>query len=173
MAARLTADDRIAHPQRALLHEEARHHAATLVNRGIETDARRLAFGVGPQVVQFGDREQRVEELIDALASDRARLHDFRLTTPLGRQEFVGRQLLIDLLHVGAREVDLVDRHHDRHARRLGVADRLLGLRHQPVVGRDHEHGAVGDVGAAGPHLGERLVPRRIDERDRVGIPLD
>ena len=45
------------------------------------------------------------------------------------------------------------------------MADRFFGLRHDAVVGRDHEHGDVGDVRPAGPHLGERFVARRIDER--------
>ena len=48
------------------------------------------------------------------------------------------------------------------------MADRLDRLRHDTVVGRDHEHRDVGHLRAAHPHRGERLVTRRVDERDRA-----
>ena len=53
------------------------------------------------------------------------------------------------------------------------MADGLFRLRHDAVVGGDDEHGDVRDVGAAGAHRRERLVPRRIDERDRPPVLLD
>ena len=65
--------------------------------------------------------------------------------------------------------VDLVDGHDDRHVGRLGVVDGLDGLGHDAVVGRHHQHDDVGDLGAAGPHGGERLVARGVDEGDRAG----
>ena len=74
---------------------------------------------------------------------------------------------------VDARQIDLVERHDDRHAGRPGMADRFFGLRHDAVVGRHDQHGDVGDVGAAGPHFGEGLVARRIDERDLAAVLLD
>ena len=40
-----------------------------------------------------------------------------------------------------------------RHAGRLGVVDRLLRLRHDAVVGGDHDDRDVGHLGAAGTHL--------------------
>ena len=41
-----------------------------------------------------------------------------------------------------------------------------VGLRLHAVVGGDHEHDQVGGLRAAGPHGGERLVARGVDERD-------
>ncbi len=76
------------------------------------------------------------------------------------------QQVLLDLGNVGRGQVDLVDRHHQRHAGVLGVADRLDGLRHHLVVGRDDQHDDVGHLGAAGPHRGEGLVARRVEEGD-------
>ena len=67
---------------------------------------------------------------------------------------------------IDARQIDLVQRHDDRHIRRPSMADGFFGLRHDAVVGRDDQHGDVGDIRAAGPHFGERFVARRIDERD-------
>ena len=69
-------------------------------------------------------------------------------------------------LRVGVALVDLGDRDDDRHLGRLGVADRLDGLRHDAVVGGDDEHRDVGGLRAAGAHGGERLVAGGVDERD-------
>ena len=84
----------------------------------------------------------------------------------LGDQAVLG-QLLADLVRVGLRLVDLVDRDHDRHVGRLGVVQRLDRLRHDTVVGRDHQDHDVGDLGTTGTHGGERLVTRGVDEGDR------
>ena len=66
----------------------------------------------------------------------------------------------------GVGLIDLVDRHDHRNLRRLGVMDRLDGLRHHAIVGCDHEDHDVGHLGAAGAHRGERGVARGVDEGD-------
>src|SRR5690606_7943504 len=60
--------------------------------------------------------------------------------------------------------------YHDRHVRRLGVVERLHGLGHHAVVGRDHQDHDVGDLRTPGEHGGERLVTGGVDEGDR---PVD
>ena len=50
------------------------------------------------------------------------------------------------------------------------MADRLLCLRHDAVVGGNHQHGTIGHVGTAGPHLGEGLVARGVDKGDRLVV---
>ena len=69
--------------------------------------------------------------------------------------------------------VDLVDRHHDRHAGRLGVVERLGGLRLHAVVGRDDQDREVGGLRTAGAHGGERLVTRGVDEGDLPLLAVD
>jgi hypothetical protein len=71
------------------------------------------------------------------------------------------------------RLVDLVDRHNDRHARRLGVIDRFNRLRHDGVIGRHHQNGDIGRLGATGTHRGKGGVARRIDEGDQLTVLLD
>ncbi len=46
------------------------------------------------------------------------------------------------------------------------MADRFDRLRHDAVVGRDHQHHEISDFGAARAHRGERGVARRIEESD-------
>ena len=53
------------------------------------------------------------------------------------------------------------------------MADRFLGLRHDAVVGGDDDDGDIGDLGAAGTHLGERLMAGRVEEGDRPAAVLD
>ena len=69
---------------------------------------------------------------------------------------------------VGAFLVDLVDGDDHRDLGRLGVVDRLLGLRLDAVIGGNHDHRQVGDLGAARAHRRERLMARRVEERDAV-----
>src|SRR6202167_758728 len=104
----------------------------------------------------------------------RAALHKHRghRAAALVQVRLDGHALAV-LVRVGALLVDLVDGHHDRHTRRLGVVERLRGLRLHAVVGRDHQHHQVGGLGAAGTHGGERLVTRGVDEGDLALVAVD
>ena len=84
-----------------------------------------------------------------------------------------GDQLLLDALRIRVGLVDLVDRDDERHVARLRVRDRFLRLRHDAVVGRDDQHDDVGDLRAARAHRRERLVARRVEERDHALRRLD
>ena len=98
--------------------------------------------------------------------------HHDRVAAPgLGGEAVLG-QLLEDPVHVRVGPVDLVDGHDDGHVRGPGVVDGLDGLGHDPVVGRHHQHDDVGDLGPAGPHGGEGLVARGVDEGDPVAPGL-
>ena len=74
---------------------------------------------------------------------------------------------LLDPVRIGLGLVDLVDGHDDGDAGGLGVVDGFLGLGHDAVVGGDDQDDDVGELGPAGPELGEGLVARRVDEGDR------
>ena len=80
--------------------------------------------------------------------------------------DLVLQQFGAHALRLGVRLVDLVDGDDHRHLRRLGVMDRLDRLRHDAVVGRNHQHHDVGDLGAARAHGGEGGVAGRVDEGD-------
>ena len=103
----------------------------------------------------------------------RGDLGELRLAAPLLRLEPVLGQLRHHPGRVRVGHVDLVDRDDDRHLGRARVGDRLARLRHDAVVGGDDEHGDVGDLRAAGAHGRERLVARRVDERDPAAGVLD
>ena len=47
---------------------------------------------------------------------------------------------------------------------------RFERLRHDAVIGADHQNDDVGHLGAAGTHTGKRFVARRIDEDDLLAV---
>ena len=82
--------------------------------------------------------------------------------------DVVAQQFLTNPVRIGVRLVHLVDGDDDRRIGRLGVTDRLDRLRHDTVIGGNHQNDDIGDRGAARAHRGERLMARRVDEGDPV-----
>src|SRR5690242_15049821 len=166
-AERLTADDRVADVQRAPLDQHGRDRAAALVQVRLDGHALGVLVRVGPQVeLGVGGQDDRLEQVLDAGPLGRGHVHELRVAAELlGHQAVLG-ELGPHSLRVGALLVDLVDRHDDRHARRLRVVQRLGRLRLHAVVGRDHQDHQVGGLGPAGPHGREGLVTRGVNEGD-------
>ena len=148
------------------LDEHGRERAAALVELGLDHRAFGGAVGIGLQLEQFGLEQDLLDQLVEAGLLERRDFDVLDVAAHRLDDDLVLEQLLADLLRIGAGLVDLVDRDDHRHAGRLGVVDRLDRLRHQAVVGRDHQDDDVGDVGAARAHLGEGLVARRVEEGD-------
>ena len=95
------------------------------------------------------------------------------VAAPVLGLQALGGEVGLDAVGIRVGEVHLVDRDDDRHVRGARVRDRLLRLRHHAVVGGDDEHRDVCHLGAAGAHRRERLVARRIEERDLPPVDLD
>ena len=159
-------DHDVALPQRALLHQHRRHRTAAAVQPAFDHRAFGGALRIGLQVEDFRLQRDRLGQLVEAGLLGRGNLHVLRLAAHLLDHDLVAEQFLADAAGIGVLLVHLVDGDDQRRAGRLGVADRLDGLRHHAVVRRHHQHHDVGDGGAAGAHGGERLVARRVDEGD-------
>ena len=167
-----TQDD-IANLQRSVLYHDLRDHALVGSLTGFQTDTNRGTIWVGSVVVQLGDRQQRFKQFVHALASDSAGANHFDVAAPFaGGQPMLGHlsQYSVD---VGARQIDLIQSYHDRHASGFSMADRFFGLRHDTVFRRDHQHCDVRHVGTACPHFSERFVARSIDKRDLLAVFFD
>jgi hypothetical protein len=87
-------------------------------------------------------------------------------TTEVFEHDLMLQEVLLDLLDVRRRQIDLVDGDDDGHTRTLGVRDGFNGLRHDLVVGRDHDDDDVRDLRTTCTHGREGLVTRRIEEGD-------
>src|SRR6266536_1781437 len=164
----VTRHDRVTDPQRALLDEHRGDWTATAVQVRLDGHALGVPVDRRPQLERrVGRQQDGLEELVDADARLGRDVDEHRVAAVLlGDQPVLG-ELLAHLVRVGLGLVDLVHRHHDRHLGRLGVVERLDRLRHDAVVGGDHQHDDVGHLGTTGTHGGERLVTRGVDERQR------
>ena len=95
---------------------------------------------------------------VEHIAAERLDLH------------LVLQQLAAHAFGLGVGLVDLVDRDDHRDLGGLGVIDRLDRLRHDAVVGRDHQNDEIGHLRAACPHRGECRVAGRVDEGDLAAL---
>ena len=154
--------------QRARLHQDRRDRAAALVEARLDDDApgRRVHVGALSSSTSAcsSNRSSSWSMPVAGLRRHRDELHVRRrippARTPSATSSCLTRSGLasgLSILLIATTSGTLAG---------LGVRDRLLGLRHHAVVGRDHQHHDVGDLGAARAHGGERLVARRVEERD-------
>ncbi len=163
-----TADQVIALLQRTLLHQHGGDRATALVQRGLDDHAGGATVGHGLQFQQFSLDRDRVQQVVDAQTGLGRDLDHLHVTTEIFGDDLLGEQLVLDAHRIGTGLVDLVDRHDQRHTRRTGVLDGFLGLRHDAVIGRHHQHHDVGQLGTAGTHGRKRRVARGIQEADHA-----
>ena len=109
----------------------------------------RGAVGVGLEFEHLGLQQDGFEQLVEVGALDRRDLDVEDVAAHRFDEDLVLEKLGAHALRVGVGLVDLVDGDDDRNLGRLGVIDRLDGLRHDAVVGGDHQDDDVGDAGAA------------------------
>ena len=88
------------------------------------------------------------------------------LAAPLLDEVIHLRELLLDLVRIGAGLIDLIDGKDDGDTGCGGVVDGLDGLRHDVVVGCDDDDGDVRHLGATCTHGGEGFMARGVEEGD-------
>jgi hypothetical protein len=132
--------------EQAALDEHGRDRATAAIELRLDDRAFGVAERIGLEVEHLRLEEQTFEQRVEPRAGQRRDLELERVATHGFDLDVVLEELGPDPLRVRARLVHLVDRDEDRDARRLRVADRLDRLRHDAVIGRDHEHHHVGDL---------------------------
>ena len=124
------------------------------------------ALGIGLEVEDFGLQADHFQQLVDVGLLGGGDFDVHHVAAQRFDLDLVLQQFGAHAIRIGVRLVDLVDGDDDRHLGRLGVMDRFDRLRHDAVIGRDHQHDDVGDLGAARAHRREGGVAGRIDEGD-------
>ena len=89
------------------------------------TSARAGDLGVGRELLELGDEQDRLEQLVDTDAGGRRDVDDDRVAAPRLGDELALDELLADACRVGVLAVDLGDRDDDRHLGRTRVVDGL------------------------------------------------
>ena len=59
------ADEDVANMERPFLHDQLGEHAAAFVHRSFQAGADGRTVRIGFQIVQFGDREQSFQQLVE------------------------------------------------------------------------------------------------------------
>ena len=98
LAPRTAGDDRVADAEGAPLDQRGDHRAAALVEVGLEHEGTRRRLRVGRELLDLGDEQDRLEQLVDADARGRRDVDDDRVATPR-----LGHQLALDELLAHAR----------------------------------------------------------------------
>ena len=160
-------DDQVADLQRAALDEHGRDRAAAAVEARLDDGTFRGPSGIGLEVEQFRLQRDDVEKLVEVGLLGRRDFDFQHLAAERFDLHFVLQQLAADTLGLGTGLVDLVDGDDDRHAGRARMRNGFRRLRHDAVVGRDHQDHDVRHLGAARTHGREGGVAGRVDEGDR------
>ena len=183
------AQNHVADLQRTVLDQQVHHRPEALSHLGLDDRSASQTRRIGSQLQQLRLKAQRLEQVVNALPGRGRGLDHDGFAAPLFRHQVALGKLPQHALHVGVGNVNLVQGHNYRRLGRPGVVDSLLGLRHDTVVGGNHQDHDVGHLGAAGPHGREGLVARRVQERhaplaeidvvgadvlrDAAGLPFD
>ena len=172
-ANRCAGNHAVAGLEGTVLYQNGRNRSAALVEFCLDDRALGQTVRVGFELLYLGNQQDILQQVLDThFGLGRYRNAD-DVAAPLFRNQLILGQLLHDALRICFRLIHLVDGDDDRNARRLGVVDRLDGLRHDAVVRRDNQNCDVGDVGAAGTHGGERLMARGVQEGDQLAVDVD
>ena len=167
----VAADKWIAHFQGAHLHDDRGGGTAPGFHLRFDDRAARLGRGRGFQVHDLGLQEHHLQELLNVCPFGGGHRNGHGFAAPIFRSQILVLQLLLDAVDIGARQVNLVDGHHDFHVRSgLGVIDGLDRLRHEPVVRGHDQDNNVRHRGSARAHGRKSGVARRIEESD--GLPF-
>ena len=152
--------------KRAALDKHRRHRAAAAFELCFDHDPLGSTVRVGLEIEQLGLQQDRLFEPVEIGLFQRRHFDVEDFAAELLDDDLMLQQLLAHALGPRLGLVDLVDGDDDRRLRGFGVADRFDRLLHDAVVGGDHQHDDVGDIGAARAHRGKGLVARRVDEGD-------
>ena len=152
--------------QRAVLHQDLGHVAAPLVQGGLDDGARRVGLRIGLQVEHLRLNQHLLKQQVDVGALLGGNVLALHLAAPLLHEDVHVGQRSTDLLRIGTRLVYLVDGENHGDTGGLRMVDGLNGLRHDLVIGCNHNDDDVGDAGTPRTHGGEGLMTGGVEEGD-------
>ena len=160
------ADEKVAGPQSAVLHQDGGHRTASFIDTRFQHRAGRGSVGISAKFAQIGNQQNSFQQFVETDFLFGGNLHEFRVAAPFGGHQAGFGELALHAFEVGFGLVDFIDGHDDRNFGGLGVIDGFFRLRHHAVIGSDHQHDDVGDLCASRTHARERFVARSVDEND-------
>ncbi len=148
-AVHVAHDEVIAGVQRAVLHKHRGHWSAAAIEFRFQNHASRGAFRSRFEFRQVRNQANHFHQEVEIRVLLRRNVDEDGFAAPVfGHQTAIG-QLLLDAVGHGVGLIDLVDRDDDGNFGSVRVIDGFDRLRHDAVIGSDHEHDNVGCLGAA------------------------
>ena len=163
-----TGNDDIADLQGPALHEHSADRTTAAIKLGFNNDTLGRPVRVGLEIEDFSLQVDGFKKLIEIGALQGGNWNFQRLAAHALYHDLVLQQIGAHAIGVRLRFIDLVDGDNHWHAGSFGVIEGFDRLRHDAVIGRDHQHDDVSNFGAARTHGGERLVAGGIDKGDFV-----
>ena len=119
---------------------------------------------IGLEVEDFRLQADHFEQLVDICFLGGGDFDVHHLAAHGFHLDLMLQEIGAHTVRLGVGFIDLVDGDDDRNLRGLGVMYGLDRLWHYAVIGGDHEHDDIGDLGAARAHRREGGMAGRIDE---------
>ena len=170
LAPRAAGDDRVADTDGAALDEGGDHGPAAGIEVRLQHEGTRRCLRVRGELLDLGDEQDRLEQLVDTRSRGWRDVDDDGVAAPELGHELSFHELLAHARGVGVFAVDLGDGHDDRHLGRTAwlIASTVCGI--TPSSAATTRIAMSVARGTARAHGRERLVTRRVDERDRVAV---
>ena len=163
----------IAGLQCAFLHQNRGNRATSGIQLCLDHGALGLAIRIRSQLQQFRLQNDGFQQLVQTGAIDGRNLNVQHIARHFFNDDLMLKQLGPHLVRIGARPVNLVDRHNERHFGSLGVVDGLDRLRHDAVIGGNNQNNDIRYLGTTGAHRCKCRVAGRIQEGQDRAIDID
>ena len=161
-------DNDVSQSQGSSLNEEGGQWPAAFPYLGFDDHAFGQAVRVGFEIEEFGLQEDGFFQFIQVDPLFGGNLHGKNFTTHFLEYHFVLQEFCSHLFGIGVWPVDFVDGDDNGDGGSFGVVNGFYGLRHDAIVGGNHQDHDIGRRGTTGAHATKSLVAWRIDESDLV-----
>ncbi len=160
----LADNNGISDMQRTVLYQSRRHNAAALIQLGLNYMSGCRAVRIGLVLFHIRHQQNHLQQRIDSFSALGGYGNTDRGAAPFLRNQLIFGQLLLNMIRIGFRLIHFIDCHDNLDTGRLGMVNRLDGLRHDTVIRRDNQDRDIRHLRAAHTHRGKRLMARRIQE---------
>ncbi len=168
-----TGDEDVTRMQRTRLNQNGCNRTTATIELGFDDNAFSRTRRISLEIKNFSLQQNCFKQFVEVELVLGRHFDVENFTAHRFHKDVMLQQSSTNLLRIGSRLVDLVDRHDDRNTCRLGMVDRFNRLRHHAVIGSHHEDGNVGRLRTTGTHCSKGSVARRIDEGDLLAVLLD
>ncbi len=139
------ADNGVSGAKRSFLDQNSGNRPSAGIEFGLHNMTSGQFVCIGFQLQHLRLQDDHFEQIINTCIFLCGNFHENGVTTPFFSYQSVFRQLPQNTFRICIVFVDLVDSHDDGYACSLRVIDGFDGLRHDTIVGSNHENNNIRD----------------------------